>query len=66
MEPTLSTFVNVQRTKVHCGQLILRIISKFDATSIGADTMGHRGARVPPLLICRGHGGAQITDMKRK
>ena len=28
--------------------------------------MGHRGARAPPLLICRGHGGAQITDMKRK
>ena len=47
MEPTLSTFVNVQGTKVHvekcihCGQLILRIISKSDATSIGADTMGH-------------------------
>ena len=25
---------------------------------IGADTMGHIGARAPPpLLICRGHGG---------
>ena len=24
---------------------------------IGADTMGHRGARAPLLLICRGHGG---------
>jgi len=34
--------------------------------SIGADTMGHSGARAPPLLICRGHGGAQITVMKRK
>ena len=35
---------------------------------IGADTIGHRGARAhpPPLLICRGHRGAQITDMKRK
>jgi len=27
---------------------------------IGADTIGHRGARAPPLLICRGHGGVQM------
>jgi len=32
-------------------------LTRGDVDSIGADTMGQRGASAPPLLICRGHGG---------
>ena len=39
--------------------------SATGGSGIGADTMGHRGARAPTFDF-RGHGGAQITDMKRK
>jgi len=37
-----------------------------ELTTIGADTMGHRGARAPHFWFVVGTGGAQITVMKRK
>jgi len=45
----------------------IRIYSGTDGDpTIGADTMGHRGARAPPTFDLSWARGAQITYMKRK